>query len=312
MNFYGETPFIYLNNSHRSSKCVFDHIDCNKENFIFRKEGEYKGYYLFHSLNSFYQWYQKIPIHKRNFHEVIVEGYQKFRMDIDEYTSNLDILITLISKLFTQWFKINPTIEIFDNETTYHLVISNMYFKDAYICKKICEEIEYYLLSEYEIQMNIDRSIYSTNHCFRIEGSTKSGETRYKKNRNHDDIIDFDAFSKGIIKYITNCTLADNSDLFPSLNTQYSNSLYKDSESFSMYGSHTMSHTLNDYKDKYDPSIFKIRKKSYNRNIDIVILDRKKPAYCTICTRIHDKENAYISKTNGKFYCFRNNNNSVI
>lgn len=290
MTFYGKKRFIYLNNESNRLESLFNYLTPNQDYYIFRKEGDFKGYYFFNSLYSFYEWYRKIPIQKHLFHEIVCKGYQKFRMDIDEYTPYIDIILELISNLFLKWFHIKPTIEIFDNETTYHLVISNIVFSNNYFCLQICEEIEYHLLLNYNLQINIDRGIYSNNHSFRIEGSTKLGETRYKKNRNYK-IVDFDSFSKGIIKYYKNCYFIDRHELFQ--NSKPANKL-------------CLHDNLN-IDNLYDPSIFKIRNSSLR--LSIILLNRIKPSFCSICNRVHEKENAFITKFDKKFHCFRNIDN---
>ena len=69
-------------------------------NFI--KEGDFaiqvssrdrgRFYVGFASCDSFYLWYKDIHIDQRTFSEVIIEGPQKFRIDIDKKVEDVELL----------------------------------------------------------------------------------------------------------------------------------------------------------------------------------------------------------------------------
>lgn len=261
--FRGKQRYRFLNR--RSSHCIENY--CNETDFIVQFcDEEGRSYLMFESCDSFYSWYRHIPDIQKTFFEVIREGTQKFRIDIDDYVEDIDFLVSRVRTMFLAYGLENPRILLYDIEKSYHLVLSNY----SFISNKHCESLARIILKEF----NIDMGVYKKTQHFRIEGCTKYGQKRWK--RRVGRTLTSESFHEGIISDVRN-TNKIMSELIPRV---YNNEVGKRA-------------------DIGVPLDFKIRRTEGH----VVFLDRIRPSFCLQCKRIHDNENAYIYKNN--FYCWR-------
>jgi hypothetical protein len=261
----GKKTFRYFNNrKDYESDCISNFI--SEGDFIVQRN--HKGgrdYIKFDSCESFYVWYLGIPQSEKSFFEVIRDGKQKFRVDIDYFTQNIDELVEVISRVLENIGIKSPALLAYSIRTSYHIVLTNYIFPSSSQCKFVAS-----ILRE---SVNIDMGIYNKLQHFRIEGCTKYGELRWKERL--EGMLNIDNFHEGIIGSTHKCT------------------------NIRMKIPYTTRTTLKENGFFPIPEGFSIRWKSRS----LVVLDRRYPSYCHQCMRIHDKENAFIVK--GNFYCRR-------
>lgn len=131
--------------------------------------GEVVKYIVFNSVEGFVKLYRKTP--NKHFYEVIRNNYRKFIVDIDQHISNNDLL-DIIDKVKSVT---GSDVALFSSctsiKTSYHIVAYEKYFTIDQ-CKSIVNMVDK--------KGYCDRSVYKTTQLFRIEGSTKYNEKRFK------------------------------------------------------------------------------------------------------------------------------------
>ena len=120
----------------------------------------------------FYSWYKDIHVDQRTFSEVITEGPQKFRIDIDEKVGDVGLLYLRVLRILENMGLRYPKILVYDIETSLHMVLTNYLFPSHMRCNAIAD-----ILSK---EANIDLGVYKSVQHFRI-GCTKMGERRWKR-----------------------------------------------------------------------------------------------------------------------------------
>jgi hypothetical protein len=262
----GKKTFSYLNNPsapHNETLCHF----LKPGDFVVQLDGECKKYLKFASVDAFFFWYSAIPAPLRMFSEVVFEGPQKFRVDVDDKlcTDEIDELVKCIHEVFDK-----PQIVEYDIKTSHHFVVSNFHLASSRDCYYIAMKLQS-LLSP-SLESKIDWGVYKSTQNFRLEWSTKYQQKRWKIRTHatlHED-FDVDSFKKGVLGF-TQDTQPKLVSYIPSNPTPNAKRI----------GSEIVG---------YDPNVFKVRKKIGS----MILLDRIKPAYCSVCKRTHDHENAYM------------------
>ena len=262
--FYGKRTFRYFNRDGSGGR--LDYIIKEGDFAIqisLRERG--RSHARFTSFNSFYSWYKDIYINQRTFSEVITEGPQKFRIDIDEKVEDVELLYNRVLRILEDMGLRGPKVLLYDIETLLHVVLTNYLFPSHMDCNTIAD-----ILSE---EIDIDRGVYKAVQHFRIEGCTKMGQRRWKRRMWED--VNLMNFHEGII-----------SDRRGTKEVTLSipRNVGRPPQGTDAYGI---------------LRCFKIRWKSGS----MIALDRVHPSYCHQCCRVHDKENVYISR--GKFHCWR-------
>ncbi|ORX52869.1 hypothetical protein DM01DRAFT_1336655 [Hesseltinella vesiculosa] len=125
---------------------------------------------------------------------------------------------------------------------------------------------------------------------FRIEGSTKYGQSRWKYVQGHGDISDISTFCKGLIGYTNGCKMVDTDAI---VDYAIGSRIYK--PILDMHQDDRPS----DMPSLDIPKDFRIR---YVQG-SMTVLDRIRPGYCNMCARVHDNENAYM--IGNRFFCRR-------
>jgi hypothetical protein len=233
--------------------------------------GQTRFFQVFESPESFAKYYKNIPVSMRYYYEVIRKDIRKLIIDIDEYVTVDEILDIrdILRNLIYQKKKCLTFPIIFDSsnerKSSYHIVVPDIDFS--------LEECKYIINILDPMSVYCDKSVYKSNQLFRIEGSTKYGEKRYKY------ILDTDSISEDLTRGLA----------FVNYGTVLLSK--KESELYNI-----SNYNINDQ--------FKIR-----RQISpiLISLTRISPGMCPICKRIHEHENAYLiyRRKQWKFCCFR-------
>jgi hypothetical protein len=248
--------------------------------------GRYHIY--FSSLASFLVYYATIPREERTFNEVIVDGPQKMRIDIDSTLHmtecSWNTLIELVSRTLQALIP-DGVLLIYDMsdeaKRSCHVIVDGIHLESSSHCKYLCSQVVSSIPDEY--RYTIDMGVYKSLQYFRMEGSTKLCTTRYKildieRCKDPHTILD------SLVAYVTNSKLMtlniDRPVARSSVSTLWSVCITSSS--------------------------FNIRKIQGN----MVILNRMMPSLCRICKRVHTSENAYIVITSNVqmyFKCWRSN-----
>jgi hypothetical protein len=216
----------------------------------------------FSSIRAMYQWYKCIP--SKTCHEIIRHAPRKLVLDVDG-----DCSIDLITKCLIRIFGDDANIVLYQShgpvKTSWHIVVSNYYFKDHHYCKYVASLIP---------AKNIDMAVYSSTQFLRMEGSHKNGRTKVRDG--YHALTSLEIFREGLVSCIDNAVeMVIKLPKAPVLDVSSSSNI------------------------DYDKTAFRIR----SQKGDAIFFDRIRPSYCTICKRIHDSEN--IAIINGKLICWR-------
>jgi len=186
----------------------------DKSNVIIHMTSPYRSFAIFDTHRAFRSWYLSIARSERYFDEVILEGWQKFRVDID-VDSRLNLQKYMWDKIVEEYahqtrfmltsLNISQEILIYDssnsaeNKYSCHLVANGCSFSSSRECLYLCN-----LLSENiqePMRIFLDGGVYKSTQCFRLEGSKKPGTERYKYLCGHDRISPF--FLAGMITNVS-------------------------------------------------------------------------------------------------------------
>jgi hypothetical protein len=142
-------------------------------------------------------WYRSQPILLRNFYEIIYNKPQKPRFDLEISSDKLSFdvwnyyvnnIIETIYKKFT-----NVILTIYNShgkkKWSTHIIVQNYIVKNCEDARKFTMCIIHALPNPI-IKTIIDLSVYKSLQMFRLEGSTKVGENRYKYKPNTNQLCD--------------------------------------------------------------------------------------------------------------------------
>lgn len=220
---------------------------------------------VFDSPKEFVAFYKNVPIAYRHYYEVIRKNRRKLILDIDIDISEEDI-VGLKEHLEDL---LNSKVVVFSSctfqKTSYHIVVLGQEFSIDQ-CKSIVNSID-------PTHSICDKSIYKTNQMFRIEGSTKYKQYRYKY------LLGKDSLSCNMKAY-------------------FAYSFAKEVKPINV------PKTIITDSNYNIPKEYRIRK--YVSDY-LISLTRISPGMCNICKRIHDSENGYLVRVNNQwdFRCFR-------
>jgi hypothetical protein len=217
----------------------------------------------FVNIKSMYDWYSTVP--NKCCHEVIRTPSRKLVLDIDG-ECNIDIILKCLKKLLGEDASIATYHSHGPAKTSWHLVVTNLYFEDHHHCKYIAS-----LIADYS--KNIDMAVYSGVQFLRMEGSHKNGRTKLRTG--HHALSPYATFKEGVVSCIDNCRRVTMK--IPKMPTFVNKNV------------------------NYDATAFKIRSKRGG----ITYLDRIRPSHCNLCNRVHDHENIAITDA-GRIICWRN------
>lgn len=145
-----------------------------------------RSFTSFVNWQAFFRWYTSLREEDRVFSEVIPEGRQKFRLDIDALCVDKDSYnearnkvleeLNKITSVLDQKILIYESVDPLEIKISYHAVFPELVLDGSFECREMFEELKE-RLSFSEIY---DESVYKTLQCFRIEGSRKDTSNRYK------------------------------------------------------------------------------------------------------------------------------------
>ena len=238
----------------------------------------------FQSVEHFERWYATLDAHDRTINEVIMSNDRKLVLDIDSpQDQNIDFywhmynfemhIRSRIRYVFSMLDIAGPDIIVYDicddNKLSYHIVVCNLVFS-ATTCHALCCLISYGQIWE----PLVDKAVYKRVQNLRIEGSTKYGQSRWKRATTpaplHKGLL---SVTSGLSDAHISCIIQHPID-FPAIELP-----------------------------KINQSDFRIRKRRGNT----IFLDRIRPGMCVQCNRMHTRENAFITYFNNKqtFMCWR-------
>lgn len=145
-----------------------------------------RSFASFVNWQAFFRWYTSLREEDRVFSEVIPEGKQKFRLDIDalcvdknsykEEKNKILEKLNQITLFLNQRSLIYESVDPLETKISYHVVFPELILDSSFECREMFEELKERLSLE-EIY---DESVYKKLQCFRIEGSRKDDSNRYK------------------------------------------------------------------------------------------------------------------------------------
>jgi hypothetical protein len=241
-------------------------------------------YLTWDTMEEFYAHYHRLHPSQRIYNEVIQNGHQKFRLDIDDRTDNIDDVIDAVKNVFYRITNVKIKIRVYDIKKSYHIVISNVMFENSGCCHMVANLV----LDLLPPNSCIDIGVYKTIQMFRMEGSTKYLQARWKYRIGKQSLSSISKFQESVISYTNGCKM---------VNTDRLVEFALESGVYKMYYN-----TFNGNNSIITPVIpdeFVIREVKGH----MTVLDRIRPSYCNTCHRIHESENAYL--IGSKLYCRR-------
>lgn len=294
INFGGKKFYPYYTGEPalEQSRCVVQ-----KEN----KNGYY--YASFVSWEYFQIWYASINPAERTFFEIIREGPQKFRIDIDCRKTEFDeagwyAALRTISQVLISTGIPHDDILVYESKHaskySSHIVVKNVYFETSHHCVAFLNIILDRMPKH--LRPIVDQSVYKTLQGFRIEGSMKYNKYNYKY------LLSFAAesvqcrstvsmhFLDGLISNTKGCQKCR----VPTLRTE--NYTLNENRTLNDNSMLNTNFTLNNIGDLNKN--FSI----YKRLGNLILLKRKSPSECIICKRVHSNENPYLLVVNNAIY----------
>ncbi len=250
-------------------------------------------YYIYKNLQEMYKAYTRMHPVSRVFNEVILEGPQKFRLDIDTWIKDEDdmrYVVRTISRimrcLVPSWDK---EVFIYDISCSHHIVVPGLAMDTSGCCHMVANIICHILATRVLYVVDaIDLDVYKGTQMFRMEGSTKHMQYRWKYLRGMSELTPIELFHKGVIGHVSGCRMVDTDDIVALALSSHVYRIPRWDEMNPEEGSTYM-----------DTRAFTVRR----RMGDMTILDRTRPSYCQLCRRVHEHENAYM--IGNRMYCRR-------
>jgi len=272
--------------------------------FIVFFSGKTKYFLTFKDKKEFISEYKKIPDFLRHYYEVISTKLRKMVLDIDIPLTEQEIVyikeeLERLILFLTGKHVVNLVFKSSDSKkTTYHIVVPKLMFT-IQECKYIADQLD----SREEI---FDRGVYKRIQFFRIEGSTKYRERRYKYLLNRGEISEY--IYEGLVGDVCNRKTHEECNLYhKTLSTCSINNIEIEENYLKLQNEYNFLNIEN--INEMFPEIrgqFRVRKQVTKCLIN---LSRVNQGYCPLCKRIHENENGYIVFKKGRWnlYCFRNN-----
>lgn len=322
-------------NSHLIICYTPEYLPNQNKKFLNHKGKPGRIFALFDSYLEFYHFMNKYPVNERSFYEVILGPFAQkphFDIDIDRKTFEekypqenfelaADIIIQNVIKAsikvldcLRQPVSIAEDILVYSShgqdKRSFHLLVNNKCHADNQEARAFAECVLHFF-KEYtnnKYAEFIDQSVYSSVQQFRILGSSKVGNTRYKifnekfmyenKQYTHiynepyanDKMKELVQLYESLIGFISGC------NLLPSL--VYKRSSTTDFSDIPDIADDTVRDCIAIVKSKMDLSPFSLGEIK-GRTIFLV---RDYPSYCDTCERTHHAENAFLAIRGGKIY----------
>ena len=206
---------------------VLSDILTNKDRCIVQRvdDDDRRYFAFFESWEYFLLWYKRLLPSERKFSEVIREGPQKFRLDIDcpadkwtiETSTFIEHITSVLEKVLREKIDIlvYQSIDNNNKKVSFHVVVSNLYFISSQQCLAVAHAVR----SATHLGEFIDMGVYKSLQCFRLEGSTKQRSDRFKYLVDNCDISE--RFLDGVLTNISNCSQSKIHNVCTKLNVPY-------------------------------------------------------------------------------------------
>lgn len=284
--------YKYLNNDNAPKRDVAYNLRGIANKYIFQQSSMDISYLVCDTVDEFYTYYSKKQPSSRMHFEVINDEFsaQKFKLDIDGRIGDdkMEYLVKVIRRIFRRLTKAHkPDIIVYDISTSHHVVVTNFCFS-AISCEMLANAVHEKMCKRYPIEASlIDTVVYKRLQMFRVEGSTKYAQRRWKYVAGTKELSPLDVFKQGLISYVDECYHIDGDKV---VDVMLELGIYHPSQ----YGEKKKCSNITNI-----PREFIIRKVIGN----LIVLDRIASSYCNMCKRVHDGDGAYM--VGRKFFCRR-------
>lgn len=287
--------YKYLNNEDAPKRDVAYNTKGIATKYVFQRSSLDIYYLVCDTVDEFYTHYSTKKPCSRMYFEVINDEFttQKFKLDIDGLigTVEMEYVLKVMRRVFRKLTKVHkPEILVYDISTSHHVVVSNLSFTAA-SCEMLANAIQDKVSKKHpDVALLIDNAVYKKLQMFRVEGSTKYAQRRWKYITGCKEVSSLETFKKGIISYVDECHHVDEErviDVMLDIGTYY-----------------PMEYESNRKKNSNGRTIpreFTVRKTIGN----LIVLERIASSFCNICKRVHDSDGAYI--VGQRFFCRRAN-----
>lgn len=299
-------PFLL---SKRGDNGLLSHVSERDGVFVQKDSsvGASRQFAKFKDHKELYDYIIHQPQKKRCFYETIMgERPHKMYFDIDggsaspsEIAKIIDEILISVKKLFLSFslhFDFSENVLLFSSsdstKQSYHIVLDG-YYVNNYKCAQM-------LYDKLKIRENpyVDRSMYSSKQQFRLLGCQKLGSSRIKRylknfnNYSFRDLQGYDLFRHSCVCNVQDCRVLPIQE-----------KIKKMKEISDIDIGNIPEGVLDPLFEAYELE---------DVTGGLVKLTRKCPAYCNICERVHDNENAFLIVTEEEstiqhidFVCFR-------
>lgn len=287
--------YKYLNNEDAPKRDVAYNVKGISTKYVFQRLSLDICYLVYDTVDEFYAHYSTKNPCSRMYFEVINDEFtaQKFKLDIDGLvgTIEMEYVLKVMRRIFRKLTKAyKPEILVYDIHTSHHIVVTNLSFTAA-SCEMLANAIRDKVSKRYpDVASLIDIMVYKKLQMFRVEGSTKYAQRRWKYMTGTKELSSLETFKKGIISYVDECYHVDEEKV---IDVMLDIGAYRPME----YESNKKKNN----NGKSIPREFIVRKTIGN----LIVLDRIAPSFCDICKRVHDSDGAYI--VGQRFFCRRAN-----
>lgn len=271
-------------------------------------------FYGFDVYDDFKSWY-RINCYGKSLScfEIIKEGPQKFRLDIDnKIRMNKDDIIRLVQSvsIFFNKIKIKAQIIACGNVNSsggivgigYH-IIADVFFASS---KDVYAAVRKYVDSYGTEWKNcIDMCVYKTNQAFRMIGSTKQLKNEYKRAMflYTDKVLAIPDEYDIILHTMCSWPYNHRSNDIKVHEFERASNVVQSCRDMNRHVSLDAISIIEQLNQIIHGAKFKLRKRQGN----LLVLDSCSPYYCLTCQRFHDSENPYVLINNKtyKFFCRR-------
>lgn len=284
--------YKFLNKEFANKRDVAYHAKGIADKYVFQRSSIDINYLVCDTIEEFYAYYStRNPLSRMHF-EVINDSFspQKLKIDIDGRIGDDEMayVLKVMRRLFRRLTKLcKPELMVYDISTSHHVIVANVCFPTAACCEMLANVVCEKVAKRYPLAASlIDVGVYKRVQMFRVEGSTKYGQRRWKYLDGEKELSPLETFKKGIVSYVEDCHFVDADKV---LDVVLESGTYQPMEN----------------KPKSRGTIRSIPKEFVVRKVvdNLIVLDRIAPSYCNICKRVHDNDGAYLA--NGKFFCRR-------
>lgn len=285
--------FKYLNKDKTPKSKMAYGVKDVADKYVFQRSSLDISYLVCDTVEEFYAYYSAKDPSSRTHFEVINDSFspQKLKIDIDGRIGDNDMayVLKVMRRLFRRLTMHKPELLVYDISTSHHIVVANIAFPTAGCCEMLANVVREKVAKRYPTASSlIDVGVYKSVQMFRVEGSTKYGQRRWKYLDGTRKLSPIETFKKGLISYVDDCHLIGIDTVVD---------VASDVGVYELADREPEGKVANGRRQI--PKEFVVRETTGK----LTILDRISPSFCTICQRVHDKDGAYL--VGERFFCRR-------